>query len=196
MTSRQSETCVKLCSTYCCTVLPTPDFLLEFWENRRHSSMKSGQGQHALCLSWKWWNFHLVGLSAVSKQCKRDLREARSCSALQGGNPLVKGIISFSCKAPRLTAGKAWYMQGQVTAAQLPHGGCCIHCFVPVQAHLWQVEKEPLPRRMQGWSHSTCLCMEWQSSASASKPGWNTHTYLQRDEAKWNFFTIVLQSFV
>lgn len=83
MTSSQSETCVKLCSTYCCTALPTPDFLLEFWENRRHSSMKSGQGQHALCLSWKWcWNFHLVGLSAVSKQCKRDLREARSWRAL------------------------------------------------------------------------------------------------------------------
>lgn len=53
-------------------------FLLEFWANRRHSSMKSGQGQHALCLSWKWCgNFHLVDLSAVSKQCKRDLREAR-----------------------------------------------------------------------------------------------------------------------
>lgn len=195
MTSSQSETCVKLCSTYCCTALPTPDFLLEFWENRRHSSMKSGQGQHALCLSWKWcWNFHLVGLSAVSKQCKRDLREARSCRALIPSSARWESSAErhqqLFLQCTQAHSREAWYTQGCGTAAKWPCEGCCSHCSVPAQVHLWPEEKEPLPCRVQGWSHSTCLCRRWQSRASASEPGWNTDT---NGWGTMEFFMIVLQ---
>lgn len=192
MTSSQSETCVKLCSTYCCTALQTRFF---YWNFERTEDIQAWSlGKVSMLSAWagndvgtSTWLVSVQFQNSAKGIWEKQGHGEHSSPALQGGNPLVKGLFSFSCNAPRLIAGEAWYIQGYGTAAKWPYGGCCCHCPVPVPVHLWPEEKEPLPCRMQGWSHSSCLCREWQSRASASEPGWNPDTCPQTDEVKWNF---------
>lgn len=113
--------------------------------------------------------------------------EEHSSSALQGENPLVKGIISFSCSAPKLIAGKAWYIQGCVTAVKWPYGGCCTHVlFLP---------KSTCGKRKRSQCHAECRDGAIPSAhagtvteqSNACESGWNTDTCHQMDEVKWNW---------
>lgn len=120
-----------------------------------------------------------------------------SSSALQGENPLAKGIISFSCNAPKLIAGKSLVHPGicnssKITSWSMLHPLFCSWPSPPVArgkgASFIQQNEGMEPFHLP-------VHREWQRRASTSESSWNTDTCPQMDEVKWNFFTIVLQLF-
>lgn len=162
--------------------------------------MKSGQGQHALCLGWKWCgNFHLVGLSAVSKQCKRDLREARSWRTL---------VLS---SARWESSGERHYqlfLQGIQTHSResLAHPEMCNSS----KMTLWWMLQPlfpscPSPPGKRKWSHFHAECRDGtippacvQGVTKQSQSLWVSLKYRYLSTNGWGKmkdFTIVLQLF-
>lgn len=117
MTSSQSETCVKLCSTYCCTALPTPDF---YWNFERTEDIQAWSlGKVSMLSAWagndvgtSTWLVSVQFQNSAKGIWEKQGHAEHSSPALQGGNPLLKGTSSFSCSAPRLIAGKPGTSRG------------------------------------------------------------------------------------